>query len=84
MKNRALKKVTDLIRKMNEDVMASSLPTNNIGSQLNKNNPVTIAGLPPEQPPAFKRRKKDATKGSDGKIYLGDGSRKRWMKYNNK
>lgn len=80
MKDKALKKVTDLIRKMNEDATLASLPTNNVGSQLNPTNPITIAGLPPEYPPSFKRKKTEAKKGADGKIYLGSGSRSKWMK----
>lgn len=85
MKDKALKKVTDLIRKMNEDATLASLPTNNVGSQLNPTNPITIAGLPPEYPPVSAKRKKEAKKGNDGKIYFGIGSRSRWMKnYKNK
>lgn len=80
MKDRALRKVTDLIRKMNEEMSSSSLPTNNVGSQLNPNNPITIAGLPPDNPPVSKRNKKQAKQGSDGKIYFGIGSRRKWMK----
>lgn len=47
-----------------EGGLVSAPPTNNASSGA-------IAGLPPDSPPVFKGKKKN--------IYLGIGSRKRWM-----
>jgi hypothetical protein len=44
---------------------APTTPTNNASSG-------NIAGLPPDQPPVFQKKKKN--------IYLGLGSRNRWKK----
>jgi hypothetical protein len=44
---------------------APAAPTNNASSG-------NIAGLPPDQPPVFRKKKKN--------IYLGLGSRNRWKK----
>jgi len=53
---------------LKEDGMIASGPTNNVGSG-------NIAGTPeadPENPPVFRKKKKN--------IYLGIGSRKKWMR----
>jgi len=57
--------------KLKEDGIISSTPTNNVGDGK-------IAGTPqadPNNPPVFRKKKKN--------IYLGIGSRKRWMKPKN-
>ena len=55
-------------RNLKEEGMIASGPTNNVGSG-------NIAGTPeadPENPPVFRKKKKN--------IYLGIGSRKKWMR----
>jgi hypothetical protein len=51
--------------KEQEGAAAPAAPTNNASSG-------NIAGLPPDQPPVFRKKKKN--------IYLGLGSRNRWKK----
>lgn len=78
MKSRILNKFISLIKKIDEELYSSSLPTNNVGSQLKSGNPITIAGLPPDNPVIRKRIPKKGKK--DNKIYLGSNSRKPWMR----
>lgn len=62
------KKKIDWIISIVREEMMSAGPTNNVGSG-------NIAGTPeadPGNPPVFRNKKKN--------IYLGIGSRKRWMK----
>jgi len=58
-----INKIIDIIRTLKEEGEVS-LPTNNASSGA-------IAGLPPDQPPVRKKKKKY--------IYGGKGSRKMWM-----
>ena len=68
MKERSLNKIISLIRNnIVEDGMVGSVPTNS----TNPPNQINIAGLPPDNPPVFKKNKKN--------IFLGKGSRKNWM-----
>jgi hypothetical protein len=70
MENTKLERIINIIRNLKEEgvvLPASSAPTNNASSGK-------IAGLPPDQPPVFRKKKKG--------IYLGIGSRSRWMKNN--
>jgi hypothetical protein len=70
MEKKKIDKIIEVFRNyinFKEEVM-SSAPTNNVGGG-------NIAGTPeadPGNPPVFKKKKKN--------IYLGIGSRKRWMK----
>lgn len=69
MKEQSLNKIISIVRNLiNEDGMVTSgAPTNS----TNPSNQINIAGLPPDQPPMFKGKKKN--------IFLGKGSRKNWM-----
>lgn len=69
MKESTLDKIISIVRHcLNEEGMSvSAAPTNT----TNPPGQINIAGLPPDQPPVFKNKKKNA--------YLGTGSRSRWM-----
>ena len=62
-------KILQIIHNLREEGMsvAGIGPTN---STNKPNQPISVAGLPPDTPPV--RKKKN--------IYLGIGSRKKWMK----
>jgi hypothetical protein len=66
MENSKLERIIYIIRTLKEEgvSVSASIPTNNASSGQ-------IAGLPPDQPPVFAKKKKN--------IYLGIGSRSRWM-----
>jgi hypothetical protein len=65
-----LQKIIDIIRNLKEDSSISlGSPTNNASSGA-------IAGLPPDFPPVFTKKKRN--------IYMGIGSRSRWIKKKNK
>ena len=57
--DKPLRKFINIIRNLNEE------PVNNAGGG-------EIAGLPPDQPPVNKKKKKN--------IYLGIGSRTQWLR----
>jgi hypothetical protein len=61
-------RIISIIRVLKEESVAA-VPTNNATSG-------NIAGLPPDQPPVFKNKKRN--------IFLGKGSRKNWMQRRNK
>jgi hypothetical protein len=63
-----LDKIICIIRNLKEEGIIA-VPTNNATSG-------NIAGLPPDQPPVFKNKKRN--------IFLGKGSRKKWMLKRNK
>jgi hypothetical protein len=65
MEDKRLQKVIDLIRTFKEEsAMSLGAPTNNASSGA-------IAGLPPDFPPVFTKKKRN--------IYMGIGSRQRWI-----
>jgi hypothetical protein len=74
MEKKKIDKVIEAFRhyiNLKEEGMVTGGPTNNVGGGQ-------IAGTPeadPGNPPVFKKKKKN--------IYLGIGSRKRWMKPKN-
>lgn len=59
-------RIIDIVRTLREEAIAA-VPTNNASSG-------NIAGLPPDNPPVRKKKKKY--------IYGGHGSRKTWMQKN--
>ena len=61
-------RIIDIVRTLREEAIAA-VPTNNASSG-------NIAGLPPDNPPVRKKKKKY--------IYGGHGSRKTWMQKNGK
>ena len=61
-------RIIDIVRTLREEAIAA-VPTNNASSG-------NIAGLPPDNPPVRKKKKKY--------IYGGHGSRKAWMQKNGK
>ncbi len=62
-------RIIQIIHDLREEGMITSGPTN---STNKPGQPISVAGLPPDSPPVFKKNKRN--------IYLGLGSRKRWMK----
>jgi hypothetical protein len=65
MEDKKLQKIIDLVRSLKEEgVTSPGVPTNNASSGA-------IAGLPPDFPPVFRKKKRN--------IYMGIGSRERWM-----
>lgn len=64
-------RIIQIIHNLREEGMSTSGagPTN---STNKPGQPVTISGLPPDSPPVSPKKKRN--------IYLGMGSRKRWMK----
>jgi hypothetical protein len=67
MEKKKIDRIIEAFRKY-KSLEEDSIPTNNVGSG-------NIAGTPeadPNNPPVFKKKKKN--------IYLGIGSRKRWMR----
>jgi|TARA_B100000085_G_scaffold78361_1_gene70444 hypothetical protein len=63
MEDRRLENILSMIRSLREDV--SAVPTNNASSGA-------IAGLPPDQPPVRKKKRKETPVGRYG-------SRKMWL-----
>jgi hypothetical protein len=61
-------RIISIIRNLKEEGIVA-VPANNASSG-------NIAGLPPDQPPVFKGKKRN--------IFLGKGSRKNWMQRRNK
>jgi len=68
MDNRKLQNIINIIKSLREEsVMSLGAPTNNASSGA-------IAGFPPDFPPVFAKKKRN--------IYMGIGSRSRWMPKN--
>ena len=69
MKESTLDRIISIVRHyiVEDGMSVSAAPTNS----TNPPGQINIAGLPPDQPPMFKGKKKN--------IFLGKGSRKNWM-----
>lgn len=69
MRDSTLNKIICIVRDYlyEEGMSVSAAPTNS----TNPPNQINIAGLPPDQPPMFRGKKRN--------IFLGKGSRKNWL-----
>jgi hypothetical protein len=69
MKESTLDKIISIVRHyiVEDGMSVSSAPTNS----TNPPGQINIAGLPPDTPPVFKKKKNN--------IFLGKGSRVNWM-----
>lgn len=73
MKESTLDKIISIVRHyiIEDGMSASAVPTNS----TNPPGQINISGLPPDNPPVFKKNKKN--------IFLGKGSRMNWMQKRN-
>ena len=73
MKESTLDKIISIVRHyiIEDGMSASAVATNS----TNPPGQINIAGLPPDNPPVFKKNKKN--------IFLGKGSRMNWMQKRN-
>ncbi len=64
-------RIIEIVRSLKEEMGAAAVSGPPTNSTNQPGQPPAIAGLPPDSPPVFPNKKKN--------IYLGLGSRKRWM-----